>query len=65
MLWKIIVEDKLKLKGVFSGLRHFLATASPLKMMKNVIYLTLKIIFVLKIFKFLSWIFCRVEERFD
>ena len=34
----------LVLKGTLSGLRQFLATASPLKMMKNVFYFTLKVI---------------------
>ena len=30
---------------------------SPLKMMKNVFYFILKALFVLKIFRFLSWLF--------
>ena len=38
-------------KGALSGLRQFLATESPLKMMKNAFYFTLKALFVLKIFK--------------
>ena len=42
------------LKGELSGLRQFLATGSPLKMMKNAFYFTSKAPFVLKIFKFLS-----------
>ena len=41
-------------KGALSGLRQFLATESPLKMMKNAFYLTLKALFVFNIFKFLS-----------
>ena len=41
-------------KGALSGLRQFLATESPLKMMKNAFYFTSKALFVLKIFKFLS-----------
>ena len=41
-------------KGVLSGLRQFLATESPLKTMKNAFYFTLKALFVLEIFKFLS-----------
>ena len=40
-------------KGALSGLRQFLATEIPLKMMKSAFYLTLKALFVLKIFKFL------------
>ena len=35
---------------------------SPLKMMKNTFYFTLKALFVLKIFTFLSWIFGHVEK---
>ena len=47
-------ENYEKLKGALSGLRQFLATESPLKMMKNVFYFISKALFVLKIFKFLS-----------
>ena len=42
-----------KLKGALPGLRQFLATKSPLKMMRNVFSLTLKAHFVLKIVKLL------------
>ena len=42
------------IKSELSGLRKFLATESPLKMMKNYFYFTLKSLSVLKIFKFLS-----------
>ena len=45
------------LKDALSGLRQFLATESPLKMMKNVFYFTSKALFVLKMFNFLSWLF--------
>ena len=41
-------------KGALSGLRQFLATERPLKMMKNAFYFTSKALLVLKIFKFLS-----------
>ena len=41
-------------KGTLSGLRQFLATESPLKMMKNAFYFTSKALFILKIFKFSS-----------
>ena len=41
-------------KGTLSGLRPFLATESPLEMMKNAFYLTPKALFVLNIFKSLS-----------
>ena len=40
------------IKGALSGLRQFLATEKPLKMMKNAFYFTLKALFVLKIFRF-------------
>ena len=40
------------LKGALSGLRQFLATEIPLKMMKNAFNFTSKAFFVLKIFKF-------------
>ena len=41
-------------KVALSGLRQFLATEIPLKMMKNVFYFISKAPFVLKIFKFFS-----------
>ena len=41
-------------KGALSGLRQFMST---LKLMKNVFCFTLKALFVLKIFKFFSWLF--------
>ena len=44
----------INFKGALLSLRQFLAIESPFKMMKNVFYLTLKALFVLKIFKFLS-----------
>ena len=45
------------------GLRNFLATESPVKMIKNPSYFTLKAFFVLKIFKLLSWFFSHVEKQ--
>ena len=53
------------LKGAPSGLRQFLATQSPLKIMKNAFYFTLKALFVLEIFKLLSGLFGRVGKRLD
>ena len=47
-------DNLISLKGGLSGLRPCLTTETPLKMMKNVFYFTLKALFVLKIFKFLS-----------
>ena len=52
----------LDLKGALSGLRQFLITESPLKMMKNAFYFTLKALFVLKILTFLSSLFDHVEK---
>ena len=40
------------IKGALSGLRPFLTTQIPLKMMKNTFYFTLKALFFLKI---VSW----------
>ena len=41
---------------------HSIKGASPLKMMKTAFYFTLKALLVLKIFKFLSWIFGHVKN---
>ena len=58
-------EPSIRIQGALSGLRPFLATGSPLKMMKNAFYFTLKALFVLQIFKLLSWLFGHVAKRFD
>ena len=34
-------------------------------MMENAFYFILKVLFVLKIFKFLSWLFSHVEKQLD
>ena len=44
---------KFFVKDALPDLRQFLATESPLKMMKNVLYFTLKALFALSIFQFL------------
>ena len=44
----------LKIKVTLKGLMQLLATEGLLKMIKNAFYFTLKALFVLKIFKFLS-----------
>ena len=54
-----------KFKGALSSLREFLATESPSKMTRNAFYFTLKALFVLKIFKFLSGLFGLVEKQLD
>ena len=43
-----------ELRSAVLGLRPFLTTESPLKLIKNVSCFTLEAIFALKIFKFLS-----------
>ena len=43
----------INIKGALLGLRQFLETKNPLKMMKNAFYFILKAVFVLEIFKFL------------
>ena len=43
-------------KCALSGLITLLAGESPLKMMENALYFTLKALFVLQIFKFLFWL---------
>ena len=40
------------IKSTVTGLRPFLATKSPLKMMKNVFYFTSKALFILNMFEF-------------
>ena len=49
-------------KGSLSNLREFLARKGPLEIMKNTFYFTLKALFVLKIFHFLSWLIGHVEN---
>ena len=57
--------ESQKIKGALSGLRQFLATESPLKVVKNAFYFTSKALCVLKICKFLSWLFSHVSKRLD
>ena len=61
----VIFQEVELLKGPLSGLRQFLASESPLKLIKNAFYFTSKFIFVLKIVKFLSGLFGHVSKRFD
>ena len=55
----------LFVKDVLSGLKQFLATECPLKMVKNVSYITSKAPFVLKISKFLCGLFGHVAKRLN
>ena len=52
----------MNLKGALS--ETILATEIPLKMMKNA-YFTSLALFVLKIFKFLSWLFGHIAKQLD
>ena len=56
---------KQLIKGALSDLRQFLATEVPLTMVKNTFCFTSKALFVLKIFRFLSWLFGQVSKRLD
>ena len=51
--------------NAYSQVWDSLATESHLKLMKNALNFSLKSLFVLNIFKFLSWFFGHVEERLD
>ena len=53
MFGKTLFSNK-NFTGALSGLGQYLATESPLKVMKNASYFTLKATFALKIFKLLS-----------
>ena len=59
------VKQVFQLKKHPSGLRQFLATEKPLKMVKNSFYFTLKAPFVLKIFRLLSCFFGHVAKRLN
>ena len=69
LLLRFLLEGQKELheeiKDAVSGLRKFLATESPLKMMRNAFCFTSKALFLLKIFRFLSWFFVDVTERRD
>ena len=76
IMWTSIVKEPAYLnrfleltnwdfKGALSGVRQFLATESPLKIMKNGFYFTSKRIFALRIFKFLPWLFGHFLKRLD
>ena len=53
-------QEKIPYLDTF--LKQFLPTESPWKMIKNSNYFILKALFILKIFKFLSWLFDHVEK---
>ena len=61
----IIYHSFLFKIGLSASKKHFLIcfNDSPSTMMKNGFYFILKALFVLKIFKFMSWLICHVEKR--
>ena len=60
---KLIFNNKaLKSGSQIPKKRVIYFIETPLKMLKNAFYFTLKALFVLKIFKFLSWLFGHVEK---
>ena len=52
-------------KCALSGLIQFLAIESPLKIIKNAFYFTLKALFVFEIFQFLFWVFGHVGKPLE
>ena len=51
------------LRGRLPSLSQFLATESPSKMLKNAFYFTVKVLFVLKMFKFFVLTFLVTNEN--
>ena len=62
---QFLVSWKVQLKVALSGMRQFFVTEIPLKMKKNTFYFILKALFILKMFKFISWLFGHVEKQVD
>ena len=50
----IAFHSSVLFKDALSGLRQFLPTERPLKMMKNVFYFAVKTLFILEILQFYS-----------
>ena len=64
---EVLYDGKAASKCLKSGShlpkKYFICfNESPLKMMKNAFYFILKVFFVFKIFKFLSWLFSYIEN---
>ena len=51
------------MKGSLSGLGQILTIEEPLKMVKNAFYVTSKLLFALKIFKFWPCFFGHIAKR--
>ena len=60
-----IISISMDFKSALSGLRQFLTTESPLKMMKNSFNFTSKVLSIFKIFKFFSLLFGHIAKRID
>ena len=60
----VVVKKSDKLKANSQVCDNFLATETALQM-KNAFYFTSKALFVLKIFKFLSWLFAHIGKWLD
>ena len=58
MMGNLIYRPTWSFKGALSGIRHFLATKSLLKIMATAL-------FVLKIFQFVTQLFGHVEKRLN
>ena len=54
--------DQKLIKGALSGLRQIITTEIPSKVMRNTFSFTLEGLSVLKMFKFLSWLFGHLEN---
>ena len=59
----VVLRFQSYIRGELSVLGQLLAAESLLDMMKNASYFTLKDLFVLKIFKFLSWLFVLQKDN--
>ena len=64
LLIKLFINND-SFKSALSGLRQFLATENPLKMMKRAFYFNSKTLFILKILKLLFWLSDHVSKRLD
>ena len=62
---KGVFKNFIKFSGIHLSWKSLEATESPLKMMKNAFYSTSKAFFILKLFKFLSWLFGHVTKPLD
>ena len=63
--WRMSKVPKItwnSLKGALKGLKQFLTIESPLKVMKNAFYFTVKALIVVKVFKLLFWLFGHVKN---